>query len=67
MMGVGPVGEQGLHISTKVGPRRVRDLLKTVVIVHSTSTNMVWHMLALHPFSSLDIQSLVISSFIILQ
>ena len=36
-------------------------------VSYSTSTNMVWHMLALHPFSSLDIQHLVLSSFIILQ
>ena len=35
------------------------------VLVHPTSTNnvMVWQMLALHPFPSLDIQTLVLSSF----
>ena len=27
-----------------------------MVLVHSTSTNMAWHMLVLHPLSSLDIQ-----------
>ena len=39
--------------------------LNSGVIVHSTSKNII--MLARHPFSSLDIQSLVLSYFIILQ